>query len=153
MPLLEAPFLSQWFLMVRTKAMSRNVKEGAVDRQTLDHQDKFFAMILSEGIPGVPDALEAAYIERLEKDPESSRYTAFAATLRGGVLHLHRLLSEGYGRLDGEKRHIKTTAIPLREVRKVDIETEVPGSGLKHSGEPSTCTSRSRIGRLRFNFP
>lgn len=98
-------------------------------RESLDHQDKFFAMILSEAVPGVPERIEAAYIERLEKDQESGRYTAFAATLRRGTLCLHRLLSEGYNRLDGEKRQITTTVIPLRQVRGVDIESEVSGFG------------------------
>lgn len=100
-----------------------------MERQDLDRQDKFFAMILSEAVPDVPDALDAAYIERLEENPEESRYTAFAATLVGGVLRLHRLLSKGYKRLDGEERHIKTSVIPLTEVRTIEVETDVTGFG------------------------
>ena len=104
-------------------------KGAAVERQSLDHQDRFFAKILSEGVPGVPETIEAAYIERLEKEQESGRYTAFAATLRDGTLSLHSLLSEGYNRLDGEKRQISTAVIPLRQVRGIDIQNEVSGFG------------------------
>jgi hypothetical protein len=86
-------------------------------------------MILSDGIPGVPETIEAAYIERLEEDRESGRYTAFAATLTNGTLGLHSLLSEGYNRLDGEKRQISTVVIPLGQVRAIDIQAEVSGFG------------------------